>query len=198
MIIAGAARLSHAKVTTPRAAHMGRPRLGVSEPGYGRPVPAGRSADCPPEGLSRTSEIPQRRFSCARLESAGQADVAQLVEHQLPKLRVVGSSPIVRSRMVDRKPACSAGSASLGPARFVRCDAGCAADCGCRLARLPGREHRRVKFGPGRIDGALARPQHLGAGHDGRRQRGRDRRVGTSASQDSPDVASARVVDVAP
>ena len=37
------------------------------------------------------------------------ADVAQLVEHQLPKLRVVGSSPIVRSLAVDRKPAREAG-----------------------------------------------------------------------------------------
>ena len=39
-----------------------------------------------------------------------------MVEHQLPKLRVVGSSPIVRSRMVARKPAPQAGFRVSGPA----------------------------------------------------------------------------------
>src|SRR5665647_2107336 len=59
--------------------------------------------------LRAASEAPQLPRSCARLESDAQADVAQLVEHQLPKLRVVGSSPIVRSPVVDRKPAQVAG-----------------------------------------------------------------------------------------
>src|SRR5258705_13945720 len=46
----------------------------------------------------RDRPAPVRRSSDARLESAGlHADVAQLVEHWLPKPGVVGSSPIVRS-----------------------------------------------------------------------------------------------------
>jgi hypothetical protein len=33
----------------------------------------------------------------------GHADVAQLVEHQLPKLRVAGSNPVVRSQERPRE-----------------------------------------------------------------------------------------------
>jgi hypothetical protein len=49
------------------------------------------------------TEKPARTFArgFAAAESGydrGLADVAQLVEHQLPKLRVVGSNPIVRLR----------------------------------------------------------------------------------------------------
>jgi hypothetical protein len=32
------------------------------------------------------------------------ADVAQLVEHQLPKLRVAGSIPVVRSSGIKQRP----------------------------------------------------------------------------------------------
>src|SRR5919106_5101974 len=40
-----------------------------------------------------------------RYLGAGRADVAQLVEHQLPKLRVAGSSPVVRSsKALQTKP----------------------------------------------------------------------------------------------
>ena len=39
---------------------------------------------------------PQRR-----LERSSFAEVAQLVEHQLPKLRVAGSSPVFRSKGLD-------------------------------------------------------------------------------------------------
>jgi hypothetical protein len=48
------------------------------------------------------------------------ADVAQLVEHQLPKLRVAGSIPVVRSSGIKPKPASLAGFRRLwGSAPFT-------------------------------------------------------------------------------
>ncbi len=57
--------------------------------------PEYRARSARPAGKGHNSWI-RSGLVRARLESAAQADVAQLVEHQLPKLRVVGSSPIVR------------------------------------------------------------------------------------------------------
>jgi hypothetical protein len=44
------------------------------------------------------------------------ADVAQLVEHQLPKLRVAGSNPVVRSLPIEIGPAPPAIMISIGSA----------------------------------------------------------------------------------
>ncbi len=45
------------------------------------------------------------RCSCKTLQGNGiRAEIAQLVEHQLPKLRVAGSNPVFRSR-IFRSPA---------------------------------------------------------------------------------------------
>ena len=44
---------------------------------------------------------------------SGLADVAQLVEHQLPKLRVAGSNPVVRSCAPAREPRSGSGGGLL-------------------------------------------------------------------------------------
>jgi hypothetical protein len=45
----------------------------------------------------RGAALRRRPLALPPLEFRSHAGVAQLVEHQLPKLRVVGSSPIARS-----------------------------------------------------------------------------------------------------
>src|SRR5205814_361643 len=70
------------------------PRAGPSSEGAcGRAAPKVALRDLPPG------------WATLRLR----ADVAQLVEHQLPKLRVTGSSPVVRSieRRWKRRLSCS-------------------------------------------------------------------------------------------
>jgi hypothetical protein len=61
------------------------------------------------------------------------AGVAQLVEHQLPKLRVAGSSPVARS----------GGGGGAGPERRALVDGGPSVAMGrttIRLGRLDGRD----------------------------------------------------------
>src|SRR5438445_10234015 len=69
---------------------------------------------------SRRSSL-EGGITAAALEWVAHADVAQLVEHQLPKLRVVGSSPIVRSLTVFRcrgtPPECAVAGEEDGPNR---------------------------------------------------------------------------------
>src|SRR3954447_14056087 len=71
-----------------------------------RPLPNARAAAPSPQGVPpfispecRHDHVRCRAgiFLAPRLEWLQQADVAQLVERQLPKLDVVGSNPIVRS-----------------------------------------------------------------------------------------------------
>jgi hypothetical protein len=67
-------------------------------------VVASACGAAPPDTAAAAASLSQptgrgRSGHALRLRYPGvHADVAQLVEHQLPKLRVVGSSPIVRSR----------------------------------------------------------------------------------------------------
>ena len=53
------------------------------------------------------------------------ADVAQLVEHRLPKPGVVGSSPIVRSSWLSRKPRVTGAFVLLEARRLVPVDTSC-------------------------------------------------------------------------
>ena len=64
----------------------------------------------------RSSFGHSRRRRLSRLLSypGPSADVAQLVEHQLPKLRVAGSIPVVRFPLIEPKPALLGGFRCLG------------------------------------------------------------------------------------
>src|SRR3954453_18332299 len=65
------------------------------------PSPAGRSVDAPPAGGEGVSGTALR----------GCADVAQLGEHHLAKVRVAGSNPVVRS---ENEARCRAGPSQPG------------------------------------------------------------------------------------
>ncbi len=85
-----------------RSVHQGTSRARRHEPGRACSSRRRRSRSSARRAWRRTTIVPASY-------SEAHADVAQLVEHQLPKLRVVGSSPIVRS-----------GNGRFYPARMTR------------------------------------------------------------------------------
>ena len=92
----------------------------------------------------RGASLRRRPLFAAGLQCRpNRAGVAQLVEHQLPKLRVVGSSPIARSSQVSANPLLSSGFSRSRAQLILRPSPLKPAVSGCSLTRTGAdvREH---------------------------------------------------------